>query len=185
MCDLELFKIDLQRLDEGGETFHYNLGDQFFEALGASEVRGGDLKATVDVRPVTHGSFELEFRAEGTVVVPCDLCLDDMRQPVSAAGRLIARFGDVQAAQGEGDTDGGDIVIVDEGEGIIDVSWLIYEFIALAIPIKHVHGAGECNPEMVKVLGGYMSGGSEEQDGGHATDPRWSELEKLKTIIKD
>ena len=159
MCDLELFKIDLHRLDESGETFHFDLDNSFFEALDASEVRGGDLKATVEVRPVTHGSFELQFHAEGTAVVSCDLCLDDMDQPIIADGMLIVRFGDVEAVQTGGDTDGGDIVVVDENEGIVDVSWFIYEFIALAIPIKHVHEDGECNPEMVKVLGGYMSGG--------------------------
>ncbi len=185
MCDLELFKIDLHRLDESGETFHFDLDNSFFEALDASEVRGGDLKATVEVRPVTHGSFELQFHAEGTAVVSCDLCLDDMDQPIIADGMLIVRFGDVEAVQTGGDTDGGDIVVVDENEGIGDVSWFIYEFIALAIPIKHVHEDGECNPEMVKVLGGYMSGGSQEHNDGQATDPRWSELEKLKTIIKD
>lgn len=185
MCGLELFKIDLQRLCESGETFHYDLNNSFFEALDSSEVKGGKVKAVVEVRPVTYGNFELLFHAEGTVVIPCDLCLEDMHQPVSAEGRLIVSFGDTHVGTDGTCTDDDDIVIVDEEEGIIDVSWFIYEFIALAIPIKHVHEEGGCNPDMVETLGEYMAGEFPEQTGEHAIDPRWSELEKLKTIIKD
>jgi len=185
MCSLELFKIDLQRLDEGGETFHYDLDDSFFEALDSSGIKGGTVGATVRVRPVAGSSFELEFRAEGTVVVPCDVCLEDMRQPISAGGRVVARLGSAPAGQERCGADDDDIVTVDSEEGIIDVAWLIYEFVALAVPMRHVHGEGGCNPEMIKTLGGYMSGDPAEQAGEQAVDPRWNELEKLKTIIKD
>lgn len=185
MCSLELFKIDLQRLDEGGQTFHYDLDDSYFKALDVSEVRGGTVRATVEVRPATYGCFELEFHAEGTVTVACDICLDDMQQPITASGRIIARFGDPQAALADDGQADDDIVVVDEEEGIIDVAWLIYEFIALAVPIKHVHDEGGCNPDMVEALGGYMTGGSAKDADDRPADPRWSELEKLKTIIKD
>lgn len=185
MCGLELFKIDLQRLDEGGGTFRYNLGDSFFEALDGASIRRGTVEVVVEVHPVAHGNFEIMFHAEGEVVVPCDLCLDDMRQPITAESRIVARFGDVNAGQGTSGTDDEDIVIVDEEEGIIDVAWFIYEFIALAVPIKHVHENGGCNPEMVEVLEEYMSGEPDRQADKHVVDPRWSELEKLKTIIKD
>ena len=185
MCEFELFKIDLRRLDEGGETFHYTLGNSFFNALENVEVRGGAVEATVEVRPVTHGCFELELHAEGNVTVPCNLCLDDMSQPVCADSKVIARFGDPEAIPSADSPYDDDVVIVDDEEGVIDVSWLIYEIIALDIPIKHVHEAGGCNPEMVKTLGEYMTTNEEEASGTHAVDPRWSDLEKLKTIIKD
>ena len=64
------------------------------------------------------------------------------------------------------------------------MAWLIYEFIALDIPIKHVHAPGKCNAAMIKALEEHSATRSSDEDGA-AVDPRWSELEKLKTIIKD
>ena len=65
-------------------------------------------------------------------------------------------------------------------EGILDVSWFIYEFIMLAIPIKHVHAPGKCNSAMTQKLdelSGAVRSGEEEAE---AIDPRWQALEKLK-----
>ena len=45
-----------------------------------------------------------------------------------------------------------DLVTVPENEGILDVSWFVYEFIVLALPIRHVHAPGKCNPAMIRAL---------------------------------
>ena len=151
----------------------YTLDDAFFKALNASEVKGGALHASVSIRKAS-GFFELHFHAEGTVTVPCDLCLEDMSQPVVADHTLTARLG------AETNTDDDDTIMVDENEGMLDTAWLIYEFVALAIPIKHVHAPGKCNSAMTQKLaelsGAVRSGKEEEQ----ATDPRWSALANLK-----
>lgn len=34
------------------------------------------------------------------------------------------------------------MVIVPEEDGYINVAWFMYEFIALSIPMKHVHAPG-------------------------------------------
>ncbi len=59
------------------------------------------------------------------------------------------------------------------------VAWYLYEFIALAIPIKHVHAPGKCNPAMVRALEEYSAARSGEEDE-QAMDPRWEALLKLK-----
>ncbi len=53
---------------------------------------------------------------------------------------------------GEDYSEDDDLVTVAENEGILDVSWFIYEFIDLNIPIKHVHAPGKCNPAMIEML---------------------------------
>ena len=73
-----------------------------------------------------------------------------------------------------------DVVTVDENEGILDASWLVYEFIVLAIPIRHVHAPGKCDPAMTKVLEELSSDRSSGEESGGAVDSRWSELLKLK-----
>ena len=173
MCSLETFKINLKAMKTDEMRREYTLDDAFFKALDASEVKGGALHASVSIRKAS-GFFELHFHAEGTVTVPCDLCLEDMSQPVVADHTLTARLG------AETNTDDDDTIMVDENEGMLDIAWLIYEFVALAIPIKHVHAPGKCNSAMTQKLaelsGAVRSGKEEEQ----ATDPRWSALANLK-----
>ncbi len=72
----------------------------------------------------------------------------------------------------------------------------MYEFIALAIPMKHVHPVGKCNKSMTGKLNKHirtssdeedefaseeddgLSGGGEESDDSQV-DPRWNELKKI------
>ena len=177
MCSLESLKIDLNSLKEGVTTFAYNLGDDYFEAMDGSETRRGDVHVDVSVNR-SGGLFRFDFHTEGTVHVPCDVCLDDMEQDVSTDSSLTARLGDKYS---EDD----DLIIVGKDEGLLDVSWFIYESVALAIPIKHVHAPGKCNPAMIKVLEEHSAARSGEGDGEGPADSRWSELEKLRIIIKD
>ena len=177
MCSSELLKIDLKDLKEGLTALEYSLGDAWFESLDEDEIKRGNIRVRINARR-TENYFELDFHTEGSVVIPCDLCLDDMEQPIETDDRLIVKFGEEYS---EDD----DLITVDEREGSLDVVWFIYEFIALNIPAKHVHTPGKCNAAMIKVIEEHSatrsSGANEEQ----AVDPRWNELEKIKTIIKD
>ena len=165
-------KIDLKALTEQETLREYTLDDRYFEALDGSQLEHGTLHVSVSIRRMT-GFFELLFHTEGTVTVTCDRCLDDMEQPIEADNKLIVKFG---AAYAEDD----DTVTIDEQEGMLDVSWLIYEFIMLAIPIKHVHAPGKCNSAMTRKLeelSGAVRSGEEEAE---AVDPRWEKLKNLK-----
>ena len=172
MCSLEHFKINLKGLTDEVTTFDYDLDNQFFAALDGSEVKQGALHVSVSIRKMT-GFYELLFHTEGTVTVTCDRCLDDMPQPIEAENRLVVKLG---AAYSEED----DVITVSEDEGILDTSWLIYEFIVLAIPIKHVHAPGKCNPAMSQVLEELSADRSSDEASDQPIDPRWSVLEKLK-----
>ena len=175
MGNLERFKIDLKGLKSVETSFDFGLDNDYFQAIGATEVKGGNLNTSLVVRK-TAGVFELLFHTEGTATVTCDVCLDDMSQPVETDNRVVVRFGDEYM-------ENGDDVVVSAEEGIIDVSWLIYEFIVLAIPTKHVHEEGECNPAMLEKLE-QLSSSQATDDAEAPIDPRWSELEKLKSTIK-
>ena len=172
MYSLEPLKIDLKALTEQETLREYTLDDGYFEALDGSQLEHGTLHVSVSIRKMA-GFFELLFHTEGTVTVTCDRCLDDMEQPIEADNKLTVKFG---AAYAEDD----DTVTVNELEGILDVSWFIYEFTMLAIPIKHVHAPGKCNSAMtqrLEELSGAVRSGEEEAE---AVDPRWSALLKLK-----
>jgi uncharacterized metal-binding protein YceD (DUF177 family) len=159
-------------MKEEANRLDFDLTDDFFQALDGSQLEHGTLHVSVSIRKMA-GFFELQFHTEGHVTVTCDRCLDDMEQPIETDNRLLVRLGDTYS---EDD----DTVTIDENEGILDASWFIYEFIMLAIPIKHVHAPGKCNSAMTQKLeelsGAVRSGEEEDRE----IDPRWEALKKLK-----
>lgn len=172
MSKSEQLKIDLKGLPEGDSVFRFDLDDGFFEAVDAPAVRHGKLTSTVAVHRAGI-VFDLDFHTEGFVTVQCDRCLDDMEQPVASDYHLVAKLGDDYS---EDD----DLVTVPENEGMLDTSWFIYQFIELAIPLRHVHAPGKCNPAMMKALEEHSAARSGDGDGESPADSRWAELSKLK-----
>ena len=161
--------------------YEFQLDNQFFAELDAPEVQKGKVSVALKVRK-TSGIYQLDFHTEGQVVVICDRCLDEMEQPIETDDRLKVKLG---AEYSEID----DIIVIPEEEGYINVAWFIYEFIALSIPMKHVHAPGKCNKDMVSKLSKHLrvSGDDEEEfegmedtvDEPREIDPRWSELKKI------
>ena len=45
--------------------------------------------------------FEMDFRIEGVVSVPCDRCLDDVEIPIETRNRLVVKFGKEYAEESE------------------------------------------------------------------------------------
>ena len=172
MCSLEQFKIDLKGLTTEATALEFDLDKGFFDALDQTEVEGGALHVSLSIRKAS-GFFELQFHTVGTVDIVCDRCLDLMEQPIETDNRLTVKLGSTASEDDE-------TVTVDENEGILDTSWYIYEFIALAIPIQHVHATGKCNPAMMKALEELSADRSGDEESSQAVDPRWEALKKLK-----
>ncbi len=174
MSNLEQFKIDLKALHEDDVVLSYKLDNAYFEAIDAPLVRRGEVCCTLKIHN-GESHLDLDFHLEGTVSIPCDNCLDDMDQSIAADQCMVAQFGDDFS---EDD----DKVTIPESEGILDVSWLIYEFIELSIPLRHVHAPGKCNPAMMKVLEEHSAARSSDEDG-EQVDSRWETLKNID--IKD
>ena len=172
MCSLETYKIDLKGLKEDETALDFDLCDDFFQSLDSSQLEHGALHVSVSIRKMT-GFFELLFHTEGSVTVSCDRCLDDMEQPVESDNRLMVKLGDTYA-------DDDDTVTVAEDDGVLDLSWFIYEFVMLAIPIKHVHAPGKCNSAMMQKLDELSGAARSSEEEAEVIDPRWESLKKLK-----
>ena len=150
----------------------YDLDEQFFSSLDDAQIQSGSLHVSGSIRKAT-GFYELLLHTVGTVCVPCDRCLDMMDQPIEADLHLTVKLGSE-------DTDEDDVIIVDEDEAILDISWLIYESIALAVPIQHVHQPGDCNVAMSEKLQELSAARSSDADAQKPIDPRWEALLKLR-----
>ena len=182
MCSLEQFKIDLKGLTEDVTDLAYTLDDSFFAALDDAEIQGGSLHVSGSIRK-TVGFFELLLNISGTVRIPCDRCLDDMLQPIETQLRLVVKLVAAdQLGQGSATPTDDDIVTIDESDGVLDLSWFIYESVALAVPIQHVHQPGDCNDAMMRVLTEHSAARSSDADATKQaeTDPRWSKLAALR-----
>ena len=172
MGSLERFKVDLKGLSDELTQLEFDLDKDYFEALDETDVDNGALHVSLSIRKAS-GFFELLFHTVGTVDVVCDRCLDLMEQPIETDNRLVVKLGSTVP---EDD----DVVMVDEDEGILDTSWLIYEFIALAIPIKHVHAPGKCNSAMMQKLDELSNAARSSEEEAGTVDPRWEKLKSLK-----
>ena len=172
MNGLESLKIDLKGLKDEETSLDFILDEGYFEALDGADVKKGSLHVSVSIRKAT-GFFEFNFHTDGIVIIPCDRCLDDMELPVDTDNRLIVKLGSNYSEED-------DIIVVPEDEGILDISWFIYEFAILAIPIRHVHAPGKCNPAMTKALEELSADRSSDEESSQAVDPRWEKLKNLK-----
>lgn len=159
------YKVDLKSMIEDAVSHRWVLSDDFFSAVHGPEIEKGQVEVALRVKR-TSEAFELDFQFEGQVEVECDRCLEPMLLPVHGECSLSARLG-------EEDEDDGDLITVAENPGVLDLSWYLYEMVALAIPMRHVHPEGQCDAAIVEKL----SGAGKEKP----VDPRWAALEQLKT----
>ena len=166
------------------------LDNLYFAHIDGPEVQKGKVNVELTVKK-TPRAFELSFQTDGVVWVPCDRCLDEMEQSVSSSDKLLVKFGQEYAEEGD------NLIVIPEDEGVINVAWFMYEFIALSIPMKHVHAPGKCNKTMTGKLSKHIRTNASDDEGDETfdvgadvvveeeenveeqIDPRWNELKKI------
>lgn len=181
MCDKEMgrfdsYNVELKGLKADTLSMDFALDNNFFANIDGEEFQKGTVRAQVTVKK-NHELFDFTFALNGTVIVPCDRCLDDLEIDVETENNLRVKLGETYA-------DEGDIVVVPEQEGCINIAWYLYEFIALALPMKRVHAPGKCNREMTGKL--KKHGCSDDEDNFdnepdvRGMDPRWESLKNIQ-----
>jgi uncharacterized metal-binding protein YceD (DUF177 family) len=185
----DTYKIPLKDLTVGAHSYEYILEDIFFKDIDGPEVRKGKVNVLVKVKK-NDQTFEIDFDIKGIVQIPCDRCLDYMDQEIDYQTRLIVKFGKDYAEESD------EIIIIPEAEGEINLAWFLYEFIALNIPIRHIHPVGKCTKRMVSKLKKHITTDKNEEgweecdsmdfieddtetEEDKTTDPRWDGLKKL------
>lgn len=161
----------------GTQEFSYHLGDDFFRNMESVDVTSGNVDVALSVKHVGN-IYELAFVLKGVIGIPCDRCLEEMEQQVDTSYAMSIKYGD---DYDEGD----DCVTLPEGEAGYNVARVIYDTVALAIPIMHVHPDGQCDKEMSSLLEEHLATGDGSNDDCDCDDdgncdPRWEALKKLK-----
>lgn len=187
MAKFSLYNISLKNLSQGTHSYEYDLDRKFFEAIDGDEVKKGNVKVELTVKK-TSSTNEFNFDLKGVVQVPCNRCLDDMNLEIDSQNRLIVKLGREYSEESD------EIVTIPEDEGEINIAWFLYEFIALNIPIKHVHPQGECNRTMSSKLRKHRAVSADDaeddmeddqdddfsgEDDTQTSDSRWDALKGL------
>lgn len=187
MGKFDIYNVSLKGNQPDIREIEYVLDNDFFKKIDGNEVQKGKLNVQLTVKRTTV-AFEFSFNIQGVVFVPCDRCLDEMEVLVETTEKLFVKLGKEYAEESD------NLIVIPEEEGQINLAWFMYEFVALCIPMKHVHGPGKCNKTMSSKLKKHMTKSSDDDDDTSIdfddieeesdtnvieTDPRWDDLKKF------
>ena len=184
------FKLPLKSLPEGTHSIEYHLGKKFFENMESPDIHDADLQVQLTVT-YKRDLYTLDFTITGTITLICDRCLDDLIMPVETEYHINVKYGDDYNDEAD------DLLVIPESDNYLNVAYILYDTVALTVPIKHVHPMGKCNRQMSQMLKKHRARPAdddseledeliEEMDSMDAsdpaeqpTDPRWDALKGL------
>jgi uncharacterized protein len=167
MDALKEHTIAFSGLKDGAHAFQFQLGEAFFSAAGEEEMEGGEVLVDVALDKSTT-LLVVDLHAKGTVDLRCDHCNAPLAFALEGSQKQIFRL------TGEEQYDDGELVSLEAGAHSVNLTHYIYECLRLALPIRHVHAPGECDPEVEQVLERLRV--AQEP----MPDPRWGVLDQLK-----
>lgn len=180
-------------MPEGKHQFDWTLGKTFFKNMENDDIRDADVHVGLTVEH-RGDLYEMTFEVEGVLTLICDRCLDDLEFPVDTEYKINVKYGE------DYNDDSDDLLIIPESDNYLNVAYMIYDTVALTIPIRHVHPMGKCNRAMSAMLKKHRAQNVDDEDAalenelieemdsidtsddGIRTDPRW---DGLKNIDRD
>jgi len=178
MKKLNEFLIPFIGLKLGKHQFEYQINKAFFESFDYDEFESANIKVSV-VFEKKNTMLELNFKHKGTIHVPCDLTNEMFDFPIKGKLKVIVQFGE------EYNDDNDELLILPHGEHEINIAQIIYEMIALSIPLRKVHPGvkdGTLDSEALRKLNELRIEEVKEEDNTQENiDPRWDKLKQLLT----
>ena len=174
------FLINVFSLKVGEHRLSYHITGEFVEFFYPGLVEDASVKVDVILKK-SETMVELVCYSKGTVELLCDRSLEAFTEPIDKEDRLFLKFGDEAQELSE------EIIIIPYHQHEVDLSQFVYEFIALAVPMKKLHPKfREESADEEEVSGEILIySSSEEQndeESSEPVDPRW---EALKHINKN
>lgn len=188
------YKLPLKQLTPGVHEFDYHIDKQFFVDMENADVRDAALDVHLTVT-YQNDIYVMHFHITGDVTLLCDRCLDDLVVPIDTTYDISVEYGDDYNDESD------DLITIPTSDNFFNVSYMIYDTVILAIPIKHVHPMGKCNRAMSALLKKHRAHGTGEDaelqesmlegideidEAAEApTDPRWNALKGLGSDSND
>lgn len=144
---MKRYVIDAQTVQQSDFEFDLQVGMELFEAMEMTEISAVDFKLSVSGHKEASNRSVIELTGTGTVVTPCDRCLDDVTLEVEVEAEMTVLFGD------EAKAFDGEQVTLQRGDEL-SIAQFVYDSIMLALPMIRAHKEGECNPDMIARISG-------------------------------
>ncbi len=168
------YEVSFFGLKEGKHQFEYKIEKSFFEAFKYDEII--DTNLLVELNFIKKNTLlELQFSANGTVRVLCDVTNEPYNQTIVGTLSMVVKFGE------EYNDDNDEILIIPHGDYKLNVAQFIYEMIVLSIPKKKIHPGindGTLKSDILEKLEELKPRGKKNLN---EIDPRWDDLKKLLT----
>lgn len=155
MGKFSAFNIPLKSLAEGSHEFDLHLSQKFFDDMENPDVRDANLDVKLTVT-VVRDRYDLQFHVTGDITTLCDRCLDDLVIPIDATYHLMVEYG--TDYNDESDV----LLVIPTSDNYLNVAYMIYDTVVLAIPMKHVHPMGKCNRQMTAMLRKHSTRSNDE-----------------------
>lgn len=176
------YTIQIQGLTDGEHEFEYEVDDKFFEAFEQDLVEKGSFKVNLTLTK-SPTMLQLYFIVDGQVDLICDRSLDEFTEEISFEEPYIYKFGAGRKVVAE------DMEIIPHGSTEINIAQLIFDFIALAVPIKRLHPRYDEEDNTNNNVYIYSSKAEIEETAEEPEetpineeniDPHWAALKNLK-----
>ncbi|UZO81677.1 DUF177 domain-containing protein [Aquimarina sp. ERC-38] len=177
MKPLKEYTIPFVGLKIGVHQFDYIIDNSFFEHLAYEEFNSASVKVDLAFEKKST-LMELNFKAQGTVNVNCDVTNEPFDLAVQNELFLVIKFG------AEFNDENEELLILPHGDYQVNVQQYIYELIVLGVPLKRVHPGvedGSLDSDILDKLEELHPGGRDNKKDRQEkeTDPRWDQLKNL------
>jgi uncharacterized protein len=177
--DVGAYSVNIIGLSNKLHHFDYEIGDDFFRQYGTDLVSQGRFKVEVDLNK--HETFiEADFRIKGAATLICDRSLESFDYPIWTTRKVLFKYGETNEEISD------EIVMIHRDTATLELGQYIYEFIALAVPMKKLHprftleDSAEDESGEGKIVYSSQAGDDKKGNDDEDIDPRWNILKKLK-----
>lgn len=179
MKALTQYDIDIYGLKDKQYVYDFESGAEFFEELEQDLIEKGHFKTHLTLDK-SATMMILSFHIVGSVELMCDRSLEVFEEPLDIKERLILKYGDHDEQLAD------DIELIRSEAVRINIANHIFEYIALALPMKKLHprfrteNEENDDEEEVESILIYQTSEETQSDSIENEDPRWAALRKLK-----
>ena len=169
------FSVNIIGLSKKAHEFTFQLGKSFFDEFGKDFLEDGQFDAHVVLDK--HETFiEGTFSISGTAKLICDRSLEPFDFPLETEKKMMFKYGETEMEM----TD--EIMVIPPDKASLNLGQYLYEYIALALPMKRIHPKFQEQEEEDddEAPGKIIYTSKEEEPSKGTIDPRWEALKKLK-----
>jgi uncharacterized protein len=168
------FSVNIIGLSKKAHEFTFELGKTFFDEFGKDLLEDGHFDARVVLDK--HETFiDANFHISGAAKLICDRSLEPFDFPVDVEKKMMFKYGEAEMEM----TD--EIMVIPQDKATLNLGQFLYEYIALALPMKRIHPKFQEDEEEDddETPGKIIYTSKEDQPNEGTVDPRWEALKKL------